>query len=279
MLSPARHDHFELRHPQAYAAIVRCVPRWRCRRRVGPDADASTSRCGYFAVTGEDGRVDDDVLVANLSTDPELLFEIGDFSSAVVGGEWLVGVGPTLRGRRRNRVLPEHRARASIVISPAGRHRDLSGIEAAHHAGDGDGAVPAARARSRSSRTSAAESAFFSWRYSETGEFVDSVRRQPSSARASSTTATRRPRDSRRIALRRRTRGSVGSSCDGRTRPERSRRRATTRFSGARSISAGSRRSSPGSDFASEASLRYSATPPPSATRAISGEKRRDWRA
>lgn len=48
---------------------------------------------GYFALRGEDARVDDDVLVQDLSFPPVLLFEIGDFNGASVGAEWLVGIG------------------------------------------------------------------------------------------------------------------------------------------------------------------------------------------
>ena len=45
---------------------------------------------GYFAVRGEDVRIDDDVLLANLD---DLAFEIGDFSGFSFGGEWLYGIG------------------------------------------------------------------------------------------------------------------------------------------------------------------------------------------
>ena len=45
---------------------------------------------GYFAVRGEDVRIDDDVLLANLD---DLAFEIGDFSGFSFGGEWLYGFG------------------------------------------------------------------------------------------------------------------------------------------------------------------------------------------
>src|SRR4029453_13432593 len=46
---------------------------------------------GYFAVRGEDARVDGDVLNENLNF---LAFNIGDFSGATVGGEWLIPIGP-----------------------------------------------------------------------------------------------------------------------------------------------------------------------------------------
>ena len=48
---------------------------------------------GYFMVKGEDGRVDDDVLLADLS---DLAFEIDDFNTWSIGGEWLYGVSKFL---------------------------------------------------------------------------------------------------------------------------------------------------------------------------------------
>jgi hypothetical protein len=127
---------------------------------------------GYFAVTGEDGRVDDDVLVADLTVNPELLFDIGDFSSAFVGGEWLVGIGEYLEagggiGYYRNTVPSIYRdltrpdeteifqelklritpVTATVRFLPLGR----GGLEP--YVGGGVG--------------------FLNWRYSETGEFVD----------------------------------------------------------------------------------------------------------
>jgi hypothetical protein len=50
---------------------------------------------GGFTPRGETGRPIDDVLVNNLDF---LVFNIGDFSSATVGGEYLVGLGDKLEG-------------------------------------------------------------------------------------------------------------------------------------------------------------------------------------
>ena len=48
---------------------------------------------GYFTVTGEDGRTDGDVLVANREL---LSFDIDDFNGASVGAEWLIPLGEFL---------------------------------------------------------------------------------------------------------------------------------------------------------------------------------------
>jgi opacity protein-like surface antigen len=48
---------------------------------------------GYFGLKGLDARVSDDVLLNELSSPQPLLFEVNDFNSATVGGEWLVGLG------------------------------------------------------------------------------------------------------------------------------------------------------------------------------------------
>jgi hypothetical protein len=45
---------------------------------------------GYFAVRGEDARVEGDVLNANRGI---FVFDIDDFNGATVGGEWLVPLG------------------------------------------------------------------------------------------------------------------------------------------------------------------------------------------
>ena len=48
---------------------------------------------GYFGLKGLESRVPDDVLLNNLLNQHPLLFEIKDFNSAVVGGEYLFGIG------------------------------------------------------------------------------------------------------------------------------------------------------------------------------------------
>jgi len=48
---------------------------------------------GYFALKGLDSRDGDDVLLAELQSAQPLLFEVKDFNSALVGGEYLFGIG------------------------------------------------------------------------------------------------------------------------------------------------------------------------------------------
>ncbi|MBM3820622.1 MAG: hypothetical protein FJW14_16625 [Acidimicrobiia bacterium] len=45
---------------------------------------------GYFAVRGEDARVEDDVLNENLNF---FAFDVSDFNTGSIGGEWLVPLG------------------------------------------------------------------------------------------------------------------------------------------------------------------------------------------
>lgn len=48
---------------------------------------------GYFALKGLESRVDDDVLLNELQSAQPLLFEVKDFNSVPVAGEYLFGVG------------------------------------------------------------------------------------------------------------------------------------------------------------------------------------------
>lgn len=125
---------------------------------------------GYFAVRGEDARVDSDVLSANRNF---LAFDLKDFNNASVGAEWLVPIGDYLEAgvglgfyRRtvpsvyaslvnrdgseieqdlKLRIVP---VTATIRVLPLGRY---GGIQPYLGAGLG----------------------LYKWRYSETGEFVD----------------------------------------------------------------------------------------------------------
>ena len=70
---------------------------------------------GYFAVRGEDSRVDDDVLLADLN---DLAFEVGDFSGFTFGGEYLFGLSDYLEvgaGRDDGMSAGEH---SSVLVRP-----------------------------------------------------------------------------------------------------------------------------------------------------------------
>jgi hypothetical protein len=65
-------------------------------RQVSSSSDSKQTvnfTIGYFALKGLDSRVANDVLLAELSHPQPLLFEIDDFNSAAVGGEYLLGIG------------------------------------------------------------------------------------------------------------------------------------------------------------------------------------------
>jgi outer membrane protein with beta-barrel domain len=128
---------------------------------------------GGFVVKPEDSRVAGDVLIADLSDVEPLLFDVKDFNSFSVGGEWLVGLGdyleagvgvgfyqknvPSIYRNLENeqtgaeieqnlklRMIP---MTATVRFLPLGRR----GVEP--YVGAGIGAI--------------------NWRYSESGEFVD----------------------------------------------------------------------------------------------------------
>lgn len=60
----------------------------------GSDARSTVNfTIGYFMLKGLDSRVDDDVLLNNLQNAHPLLFEIEDFNSLTIGGEYLFAIG------------------------------------------------------------------------------------------------------------------------------------------------------------------------------------------
>jgi opacity protein-like surface antigen len=126
---------------------------------------------GYFAVKGVADRVDEDVLLANLGS---LAFDLGDFSGFTFGGEWLYGLGDFLEtgvgvGYYQKTVPSVYRdlvnsngteiaqdlrlkivpITATIRFLPIGRDAPVQ-----PYVGGGIG--------------------IFAWKYSETGDFVDS---------------------------------------------------------------------------------------------------------
>ena len=78
-------------------AIAGVVPAQAQVRRVESGRNAIGFNFGYFALRGLDSRVDDDVLVQDLSQgEYSLAFDIKDFNGATFGGEWVVGIGEYL---------------------------------------------------------------------------------------------------------------------------------------------------------------------------------------
>ena len=143
-----------------------------------PSASAQQSvnfYIGGFVPRAEDARDRDDALVRDLSAGQDaLLFSIKDFNTATIGGEWLIGFGNNLEGSLgvgfHSRTVPSVYARrvnstgaeieqdlklrvvpftATVRFLPMGRH---------------NGIVPYI----------GAGVVVLNWRYSETGDFVDS---------------------------------------------------------------------------------------------------------
>jgi opacity protein-like surface antigen len=137
--------------------------------RAGEPRNAVGFNLGYFALRGEDSRVDDDVLLADLTS---LAFDVKDFNGANVGGEFVFGLGDYLEAgvgvNFYQRTVPSAYAdfesddgflieqdlklrvipiSATVRFLPIGR----GGVEPYVGAGIG----------------------VFNWRYSEVGEFVD----------------------------------------------------------------------------------------------------------
>jgi Outer membrane protein beta-barrel domain len=158
----------------ALLALAAAVPAQAQVTRVESGRQAIGFNLGYFAVKGLDSRVDEDVLLANLSQGEfSLAFDVKDFSGFTFGGEYLIGLNDYLEagvglgyyqrtvpsiydqkvrddGREiaqdlKLRIVP---LTGTIRFLPVGRN----GI--APYVGAGIGA--------------------FNWRYSETGEFIDS---------------------------------------------------------------------------------------------------------
>lgn len=129
---------------------------------------------GGFAPKSEDGRTDNDVLVNDLTVDPPLAFNISDFHTVTFGGEYLVGLGPlfeaglgigyqsssvpsvyaNLQNSDGSEIEQTLRLRdvpmsATVRFLPLGHNR--SGVQP--YVGGGVG--------------------IHAWRYSESGQFVD----------------------------------------------------------------------------------------------------------
>jgi opacity protein-like surface antigen len=124
---------------------------------------------GYFALRGADSRVDGDVLFADLDS---LAFEVKDFNSVTIGGEWLidlsefleagVGVGyyqrtvPTIYRHfthSDNTEIEQDLKLRVVPFTATVRFLPLGRGSVQPYVGAGIG--------------------LFNWRYSEVGEFVD----------------------------------------------------------------------------------------------------------
>lgn len=125
---------------------------------------------GYFAVKGEDSRIDDDVLLADLD---DLAFEIGDFSGFTFGGEYLFGMGDFLEAGVG---LNYYQKEVTSV------YRDFVDIDGTEIVQDLKLRVAPITATIRFLPIGRAAPVqpyvgggigFFPWRYTETGEFVD----------------------------------------------------------------------------------------------------------
>ncbi len=149
--------------PSAAQAQITRVSRGESRQAIG-------FNIGYFALRGEDSRVEEDVIVNNL---PAFAIQVKDFNGVTFGGEWLIGAGdyveagvgagyyqravPSVYRAYQNtdgseipqefklRVIPIN---ATVRFLPIGRDRAVE-----PYVGAGIGV--------------------FNWRYSETGEFID----------------------------------------------------------------------------------------------------------
>jgi hypothetical protein len=128
---------------------------------------------GYFTVKGEDARVDRDILNTNLNS---FVFDIKDFNSATVGGEYLVALGNFLEAGAgasfSRRTVPS--VYSEFV------NNDGSEIEQDFRLR----LVPVAfTVRVVPTGQSSVVQPYFgggigiiSWRYSESGQFIDSTR-------------------------------------------------------------------------------------------------------
>lgn len=137
---------------------------------------------GYAWVKGEDGRPSDcftsdddcDTLVANLSSIDPLAFQIDDFNHVTFGAEWLYGVTEFLE---TGVGLDYYQSTVPSV------YRDLVNVNGDEIAQDLKLRIVPLTATIRFlplGRSAAVEPyvgagvGFFNWRYSESGEFVDS---------------------------------------------------------------------------------------------------------
>ncbi len=146
----------------AQAQIVR-VNRGESRQAIG-------FNIGYFAVKGEDSRVDGDVVVENLAG---FAFEAKDFNGPTFGAEYLIGAGDFLEAgvgvNYYKRTVPSvYRDYQNTNGSEIAQDFKLRTIPISATVRF----LPIGRGRAVEPYVGAGVG-FFNWRYTETGEFVD----------------------------------------------------------------------------------------------------------
>ena len=158
----------------ALLAVAAAVPAQAQVTRVTDSSrQAIGFNVGYFNAKGLDSRVDEDVLLANLSQGQlSLAFDIDDFDGATFGGEWLIGLNEYLEAgvgadfyqktvpsvydqkvRDDGREIAQELKLRVVPITGTIRFLPIGRNGVAPYVGAGFGA--------------------FNFRYSEVGEFID----------------------------------------------------------------------------------------------------------
>jgi hypothetical protein len=125
---------------------------------------------GYFMVNGEDARADGDVLLVNREF---LLFDMHDFDTWSVGGEWLVPIGDYVEAgggvqftsRTVNTIYADYEEANGAEIEQELKLRIIPLTATAR-------VLPLGR-RAAVQPYVGAGIGFFNWRYSENGDFID----------------------------------------------------------------------------------------------------------
>jgi opacity protein-like surface antigen len=157
----------------ALLALAAAVPAQAQVTRVDSGRQAIGFNLGYFNAKGFDSRVDEDVLLANVSQgELSLAFDIDDFDGATFGGEWLIGLNDYLEAgvgvsfyqntvpsvydqkvRDDGREIAQELKLRFVPITGTIRFLPIGRNGVAPYVGGGIGA--------------------FNFRYSEVGEFID----------------------------------------------------------------------------------------------------------
>jgi hypothetical protein len=147
---------------------------------VAAQGQAVIFNLGYFTLSGQDGRGEGDVLNADRCIDTTflcepLLFDVGDFNNATFGGEYLVGIGEYLEAGvgvgYYQRTVPTI---YDLVTRPDGSEIEQD-LKLRIVPITGTLRLIATGRHAAIQPYIGAGIAALSWRYSETGEFVDPV--------------------------------------------------------------------------------------------------------